>query len=210
MSEHPMSPAGTGEPYPGALRGRAEAFWEGTRDHDVSQNIEALLRHIGPRRPSRSSISAAGRGATLLDFTRRGHRHRLEGARRWRKWRVTHSGCEVWEQDFLSLICPRPFSTASLPMPRCSMCRVRELPRVLRQIAREPQAGGVLFSSNPARRQPGERSTASATAPTMTSNLAEYLRGSGLSSNWSTTIVPPGLPREQQPWLASVWRKMLN
>ena len=25
---------------------RAAAFWEGTRDHDVRQNIEALLRHI--------------------------------------------------------------------------------------------------------------------------------------------------------------------
>ena len=27
---------------------RAEAFWEGTRHHDVEQNIEALLRHIEP------------------------------------------------------------------------------------------------------------------------------------------------------------------
>ena len=25
---------------------RAEDFWKGTRDHDVSQNIEALLRYI--------------------------------------------------------------------------------------------------------------------------------------------------------------------
>jgi len=25
---------------------RAAEFWEGTRDHDVSQNIEALLRHL--------------------------------------------------------------------------------------------------------------------------------------------------------------------
>ena len=25
---------------------RADAFWEGTRDHDVSQNIQALLRYI--------------------------------------------------------------------------------------------------------------------------------------------------------------------
>ena len=25
---------------------RAEDFWQGTRDHDVSQNIEALLRNI--------------------------------------------------------------------------------------------------------------------------------------------------------------------
>ena len=25
---------------------RAEEFWEGTRDHDVSQNIAALLQYI--------------------------------------------------------------------------------------------------------------------------------------------------------------------
>ena len=26
--------------------GRAAQFWEGTRDHDVRQNMEALLRHV--------------------------------------------------------------------------------------------------------------------------------------------------------------------
>ena len=29
----------------------AESFWEGTRDHDVSQNIDALLQHIGADPP---------------------------------------------------------------------------------------------------------------------------------------------------------------
>ena len=36
---------------------RAEAFWEGTRDHDVSQNMAAMLRHIQGEPPF-----------TLLDF----------------------------------------------------------------------------------------------------------------------------------------------
>jgi hypothetical protein len=31
--------------------GRAEEFWEGTRDHDVSQNIAALLRFIESEPP---------------------------------------------------------------------------------------------------------------------------------------------------------------
>ena len=30
---------------------RAEDFWEGTRDHDVSQNIEALLQTIEAKPP---------------------------------------------------------------------------------------------------------------------------------------------------------------
>ncbi|MEG2048258.1 MAG: SAM-dependent methyltransferase, partial [Comamonas sp.] len=29
----------------------AQSFWEGTRDHDVSQNIAALLRHIAVPAP---------------------------------------------------------------------------------------------------------------------------------------------------------------
>src|SRR5207248_9491268 len=35
----------------------AEDFWEGTRDHDVSQNITAILQHIEGKRPF-----------TILDF----------------------------------------------------------------------------------------------------------------------------------------------
>jgi hypothetical protein len=35
----------------------AEDFWEGTRDHDVSQNITAILQHIEGERPF-----------TILDF----------------------------------------------------------------------------------------------------------------------------------------------
>ncbi len=36
---------------------RAEDFWQGTRDHDVSQNIEALLQYIEEEPPF-----------TILDF----------------------------------------------------------------------------------------------------------------------------------------------
>jgi hypothetical protein len=37
---------------------RAEAFWQGTRDHDVGQNIAALLQYIDSKPPF-----------TILDFT---------------------------------------------------------------------------------------------------------------------------------------------
>ncbi len=37
---------------------RADAFWEGTRDHDVTQNIEALL----------SCLPEGGQGQRVLDF----------------------------------------------------------------------------------------------------------------------------------------------
>ena len=58
----------------------ADDFWQGTRDHDVSQNIDALLRHIRgvppesavtmSRRPSPSrsaSLTATGPVPTATD-----------------------------------------------------------------------------------------------------------------------------------------------
>ncbi len=35
----------------------ANSFWQGTRDHDVSQNVEALLRHLRGKDLIPSSIS---------------------------------------------------------------------------------------------------------------------------------------------------------
>ena len=42
----------------------ADSFWEGTRDHDVSQNIDALLSAITERPPFRILRPAAVRGVT--------------------------------------------------------------------------------------------------------------------------------------------------
>jgi len=43
---------------------RARDFWEGTRAHDVRQNVEALLQHIESAPPSSCSTSAAVPDAT--------------------------------------------------------------------------------------------------------------------------------------------------
>jgi len=42
----------------------AKEFWQGTRDHNVSQNIAALLQYIQSEPPFKSSILAAGLDAT--------------------------------------------------------------------------------------------------------------------------------------------------
>lgn len=192
----------------GHYHARADAFWEGTRHHDVEQNIEALLRHIPEPPPCTILDFGCGPGRDLLAFTRRGHRVvGLEGAPALAAMARTHSGCDVWQQDFLNLDLPAlrfdgVFANASLfHVPR------QELPRVLRQLHATLKPGGVLFSSNPRgdnqERVSGERYGAYY-------DLAvwrEYLVAAGFAE-LEHYYRPAGLPCEQQPWLASVWRRV--
>ena len=86
---------------------RAEAFWEGTRHHDVEQNIETLLRHIQAAPPFTILDFGCGPGRDLSAFVQRGHRAvGLEGAPALAAMARAHSACEVWQQDFLRLDLP--------------------------------------------------------------------------------------------------------
>ncbi len=186
----------------------AEDFRAGTRDHDVSQNIAALLRHIEGEPPFRILDFGCGPGRDLAAFTRLGHEAiGLEGAARLAAMARTDSGCSVWQQDFLALELPDEnfdgiFANASLfHVPS------RELPRVLAQLHATLVPSGVLFSSNPrganeegwSRGRYGVYHDLEAWRAHVTAagfrELEHYYR-------------PAGLPREQQPWLASVWRKL--
>ena len=51
----------------------AESFREGTRDHDVSQNITAILQHIEGKRPFTILDFGCGPGRDLKVFTELGH-----------------------------------------------------------------------------------------------------------------------------------------
>ena len=52
---------------------RAEDFWSGTRGHDVSQNIAALLRHIVSKPPATILDFGCGPGRDLAAFAKLGH-----------------------------------------------------------------------------------------------------------------------------------------
>jgi SAM-dependent methyltransferase len=186
---------------------RAEAFWEGTRHHDVEQNIEALLRHIQAPPPFTILDLGCGPGRDLKTFVQRGHRAiGLEGAQALAEMARAHSGCEVWQQDFLHLDLPVShfdgvFANASLfHVPR------QELPRVMRQLHATLKPGGVLFSSNPRGENQeninGERYGVYYDFATW----HDYLLAAGFAE-LEHYYRPPGVPCEQQPWLASVWRR---
>jgi SAM-dependent methyltransferase len=186
---------------------RAEVFAADTRDHDVSQNIAALMRHIETAPPSTILDFGCGPGRDLKAFTAFGHTAvGLEGTAALAAIARADSGCEVWQQDFLKLDLPAGrfdgiFANASLfHVPS------QELPRVLRQLHAALKPRGVLFSSNPrGENQEGwNRGRYGVYHDLETWRL--YLRNAGFEE-LEHYYRPAGLPREQQPWLASVWRR---
>jgi SAM-dependent methyltransferase len=186
---------------------RAEEFRAGTRDHDVRQNIDALLRHIQGEPPFTILDFGCGPGRDLATLAGLSHTAiGLEGAPEFAAMARADSGCEVWQQDFLKLDLPGQrfdgiFANASLfHVPS------QELPRVLRQLHAALKTGGVLFSSNPhgANEEGWNRGRYGAYHDLET--WRRYLSDAAFVE-LEHYYRPTGLPREQQPWLASVWRK---
>lgn len=188
--------------------GRAASFWEGTRDHDVRQNRDALLRHIQVPAPYTLLDFGCGPGRDLMAFTAMGHTAiGLEGSPTFAQMAREHSGCEVWQQDFLQLSLPAQrfdgvFANASLfHVP------AQELPRVLGELHATLKTGGVLFASNPR----GENEEGWNRGRYGSWHDLDAWRGFMHAARFEELehyYRPEGLPREQQPWLASVWRAL--
>ena len=185
----------------------ARQFFAGTIDHDVSQNVAALLGAIEAPAPFTLLDLGCGPGRDLKTFSALGHRAvGLDGSGEFVAMARAYSGCEVWHQDFLHLDLPHAmfdgvFANASLfHVPSAA------LPGVLAALFDALKPGGVLFSSNPRGHNEegwnGPRYGSYYDYPTWERHLVaagfiplrHYYR-------------PEGMPREQQPWLASLWRK---
>ena len=75
---------------------RAEDFRDGTQDHDVSQNIAALLQYIEAEPPFTILDFGCGPGRDLKVLAALGHvAIGLEGAARFAEMARADSGCEV-------------------------------------------------------------------------------------------------------------------
>lgn len=186
---------------------RAVQFWEGTRDHDVRQNIEALLRHIRATPPFRILDFGCGPGRDLAAFRALGHEPvGLEGSPPLAAMAREHSGCEVWEQDFLALKLP-PCSFDGI-FANASLFHVpsEALPRVLGELHAALRSEGVLFSSNPRGNNEEGWNGGRYGAYHDLAAWRVFLESAGFVE-LEHYYRPPGLPLEQQPWLASVWRK---
>jgi len=186
---------------------RADDFWLGTRDHDVSQNIAALLRHIEVAPPFTILDLGCGPGRDLKTFSNMGHvAIGLEGSQRFATMARNYSGCEVWQQDLLALDLPDERFDGVFANAVLFHVPSQELARVLRQLRATIKPGGVLFSSNP--RGQGQEGWTNGRYGAFHDIDAwrSYLMGSGFVE-LDHFYRPAGLPREQQPWLASAWRR---
>jgi SAM-dependent methyltransferase len=148
-----------------------------------------------------------GPGRDLAWFRAQGHEAvGLDGSLRFVEMARASTGCEVRHQDFLSLsLEPAGFDGV---FANASLFHVptQELPRVLGQLYDALRPRGVLFCSNPRGLDTegfsGERFGAYHSLEAWRARvksvgfieLRHYYR-------------PAGKPRDQQPWLATVWRK---
>jgi SAM-dependent methyltransferase len=185
----------------------ADDYWYGTQNHDVSQNYEAFLEAIEGKPPYDILDLGCGPGRDLQYFNSLGHAVMgLDGSEAFVSMARSNSGCEVLQQNFLAMNLPERhfdgvFANASLfHVPS------QELPRILLEVSTTLKSRGVLFCSNPR------------------GNNEEGLGESRYScffdlDTWRDYVIdagfievrhyfrPTGLPRDRQPWLATVWRK---
>jgi SAM-dependent methyltransferase len=185
----------------------AEDFWEGTRYHDVSQNIAEMLQYIEGERPFTILDFGCGPGRDLKVFAELGHvAIGLEGAAQFAAMARAYSGCEVWQQDFLKLDLPENYFDGVFANASLFHVPSQELPRALLELRACLKPGGVLFSSNP--RGHNEEGWNDGRYGTY---LDLETWGRFVSSAGFVEVThyyrPAGLPLERQPWLASVWRR---
>lgn len=181
----------------------AESFWQGTKDHDVSQNIESFLNALPQNEAMDILDFGCGPGRDLNTFKSLGHRPvGLDGSEEFCQLAVKHSGCQVLHQSFLKLELEENsfdgiFANASLfHVPS------QELGRVLNGLHRALRPDGVLFASNPRGNDEGWQGQRYGHYMELeTSNV--YLEQAGFNVIHHY-YRPSGKPREQQPWLAIV------
>tara|TARA_R110001599_G_scaffold159052_2_gene346276 strand:+ start:88243 stop:88929 length:687 start_codon:yes stop_codon:yes gene_type:complete len=186
---------------------RAAAFWEGTRTHDVRQNIDALLKHISAAPPFTILDFGCGPGRDLKAFSDLGHQViGIDGAQEFAKMAREYTGCEVWQQDFLQLDLPAEYFDGVFANASLFHVPAQELPRVLKQLYATLKPSGVLFSSNPRGANQEGWSAGRYGSYHELENWRTFLTDAGFSEI-DHYYRPAGLPREQQAWLASIWRK---
>ena len=186
----------------------AEAFWNGTKDHDVIQNYEAFLAPFPKDKKLDILDLGCGPGRDVSYFQSLGHRPvGLDGSAVFWDMARSYTGCEILQQKFLSLELPKQaydgiFANASLfHVPS------QELPRVLDDLYVALRPDGILFLSNP--RGNNEGWSGQRYGHYMQFDFSKLFMEMAGFKVIDYYYRPIGKPNHEQPWLAIVAVKSL-
>ena len=189
----------------------AARFRDGTRDHDVSQNIAAMLRHLRGTPPFRILDVGCGPGRDLKTLLELGHMPvGLDGCRAFVDMAHEATGCETLHQDFLDLALPAASFDAVFANATLFHVPSHDIRRVLTDLRDCLKPGGVLFCSNPRGNDEEGWDSAGESGRYGVWYRESTWRGIMSAAGFEELehyYRPAGLPREQQPWFANVWRK---
>ena len=190
-----------------AYESSSEWYRVGTRDHDVSQNVEALLDAIEGEPPYRILDLGCGPGRDLSAFRDRGHEAvGLDGAKPFVDMAKDATGCEVLHQDFIALALPEAAFDGVFANAVLFHVPSQEIARVLGELNAALKPQGVLFCSNPrGDNQEGWLDGRYGCFHDL-ETWQGYVTGAGFTEV-THYYRPPDRPRHEQPWLATVWRK---
>jgi SAM-dependent methyltransferase len=187
----------------------AESFRDGTWNHDVSQNRDALVAAM-PKNPGKILDVGCGPGRDLVAFTQQGHEAiGLDATPAFVEMAQQLSGCEVWQQSFLSLDLPP--NTFDGIFANASLIHVpsEKMVEVLRQLCDALVPNGALVMSMA--RGTGEGYSSRSTGDRYVAlweyeTLAPCVEQAGLVVRHHY-YRPPGQPCAAQSWLAIVANK---
>lgn len=186
---------------------QADEYERRTRDHDVRQNVAALLRNIEGPRPWTILDFGCGPGRDLATFAAMGHEAiGLDGSIELVRLARAATGLEVWHQDFVALdLPPARFDGV---YANASMLHVPNaiLPTVLAQLHATLKPRGVFFASIPHGDDEEGWSGARYCVFHRPATWQRYLVEAGFTE-LESFFRPAGVPREEQRWFASAWRR---
>ncbi|CAE7221180.1 PEAMT, partial [Symbiodinium sp. KB8] len=187
----------------------AASFWEGTKDHDVSQNRDALLTAMGQPLAGRTVLDfGCGPGRDIAYFQSLGMKVTgLDASKEFVRMAREYTGAEVLHQDFHKLDLPPSYFDGIFANASLFHVYRTHLPAVLSTLHDALAPGGILFSSNPRADEDTENFSGRYGYYLCYETYAELMKKAGFEE-MGHFYRPPGKPRHLQPWLASTWRKL--